>query len=181
MNVRLVFLWSVVGLLGACSGGGGGGGGNAAALRPFAINDAASPALAADVRDLLEAGDRFQYEPDVAAANAIYDAIWAQLVAFTTWVAPNPLNTYQFFVDTDPNTNWGRAYRFTGFSVFAGPVVPFTAGTYTRASGASFPAVTLRTWDDTNAELLIMLDAQNFVHAIQHVNGLPIVDTFRGS
>jgi len=175
----------VVGLclaVAACGGGGGGGDaapGAAGSLTPFAINAAASPAQAADVRNLLEAGDRYQYEPNNAAANAILDGIWTQLTAFATWTdQSNPLNTYQFYIDTNPSTNWGRAYRFSGFSVYAGPVVPFTAGTYTRANGSSYPAVALQTWDGNYAELLVQSDANNFAHAIQNTNGLPIVGFF---
>src|SRR5262245_19809703 len=165
-------------LLAVVVGGGGGGGAGAGALQPFAINAAASPALAADVHNLLEVGDRYQFEPNTTAANVLFDGVWAQLAGTTTWVAPNPLNTYQFFVDSDPYTNWGRAYRFTGFSTFAGPVQPFTSGTYTRPGGASYPAAALQTWDSSNAEFLVMVSATQFVHAIQNTNGLPIVDTF---
>lgn len=165
----------------ACSGGGGGGGGGASAggnLQPFAIDDAASPAVAADVRDLLEVGDRFAFEPDAAQANAIYDALWAALVSANEWLEPGDNTTYEFFDDTDPITNWGRAYRYFGQGTFAGPVVPFTAGTYTRSSGAALPALTLQTWDGSHAELLVILDSDTFVHAIQNTNGLPIVEVF---
>ena len=178
----LVAIVAICLMVAACGGGGGGGdaglSGGGGSLVPFAINDAASPALAADVRNLLEPGDRYQYEPNVAAANAILDGIWAQLTAHATWTASNPLNTYQFYIDTDPNTHWGRAYRFTGFSVYAGPVVPFTAGTYTRANGATYPAVALQTWDSSYAEILVLTDSNNFAHAIQNTNGLPITDLF---
>ena len=150
-------------------------------LLPFAINNAASPALAADVRNLLEVGDRFQYEPDVVAANVIYDGIWAQLLAHVTWTGTNPLNTFQFYNDTNPFTNWGRAFRYTGFSVYAGPVIPFTAGIYTRVDGVQLPAVTLQTYDGSYAEMLVMVDSQTFAHAIQHFNGLPIVEFFSGN
>jgi len=169
----------------ACGGGGGGngggGGGGAGALTPFAIDAAANPALAADVRNLLEVGDRFQYEPNAGAAIAIYDAIWAQLIAFATWTAGNPLYTFQFFNDTNPLTNWGRAYRYTGFSVYAGPVIAFTAGTYTSSNGTNLQAITLTTWDGNYAELLVMLNPQTIVHAIQNNNGLPIADSYTGS
>ena len=167
-------------MVAACGGGGGDAGlGGGGSLVPFAINDAASPAVASDVRNLLEVGDRYQYEPNVTAANAIWDGIWTQLTAHATWTDPsNPLNTYQFYIDTDPNTHWGRAYRFTGFSVYVGPVVPFTAGTYTRPSGATYLAVALQTWDSSYAEILVLTDANNFAHAIQNTNGLPITGFF---
>jgi len=163
--------------LGACSNGGGGGAANGGALQPFAIDAAASPALAASVADVLEVGDRFAYEPDVAAANAIFDAIWQRLLAAPEWLEPGDTTAYEFFDDTDPVTNWGRAYRYFGNGTFAGPVVPFTAGTYTRPSGADLPALTLRTWD-SRAELIVLLDDDTFVHAIQNTNGLPIVEVF---
>ncbi len=167
-------------LLPACSGGGGGGvaGGGAGALQPFAIDAAASPAVAADVRDLLEVGDQFAFEPDAAQANAMYDTIWSLLTAANSWLEPGDNTEYQFFDDSDPITHWGRAYRYSGFGVFSGPVVPFTAGTYTRANGSTLPAVTLQTWDGGHAELLVMVASDVFVHAIQNGNGLPIVETF---
>lgn len=165
--------------LAACSGGGGGGAAGAGAnLRPFAIDDAASPAVAADVRDLVEVGDRFAFEPNAVQANAIYDALWSALVSANEWLEPADNTTYQFFDDTDPITNWGRAYRYSGQGTFAGPVVPFTAGTYTRTSGVALPALTLQTWDGSHAELLVMLDNDTFAHAIQNTNGLPIVEIF---
>lgn len=164
-------------LAAACAGGGGGSGGGGQ-LQPFAIDTAASPALAADVRDLLEAGDHFAYEPDVAAANAIYDQVWLRLASATEWLEPADNTTYEFFDDTDPVTNWGRAYRYFGNGTFAGPVVPFTAGTYTRAGGTGLPALTLQTWDGSHAEFLVLLDDDTCVHAIQNTNGLPIVEVF---
>jgi hypothetical protein len=161
----------------ACTGGGGGRqAGAGGALQPFAIDAAASPAVAADVRDLLERGDRYAFEPDVALANALYDSIWQQLLSATEWLEPADNTSFQFFDDSDPITAWGRAYRYAGNGTFAGPVVPFTAGTYTRANGARLPAVTVQTWDSSHAELLVLLDGDTVVHALQNNNGLPIVE-----
>ncbi|MBL9076786.1 MAG: hypothetical protein JNL08_04735 [Planctomycetes bacterium] len=165
-------------LLAACSNGGGGpAGGAGGSLQPFAIDAAASPAVAASVADLLEVGDHFAYEPDVAAANAIYDQIWQRLVAAPQWLEPGDTTAYEFFDDSDPVTNWGRAYRYFGNGTFAGPMQPFTAGTYTRPNGVDLPALTLTTWD-SRAELIVLLDDDTFVHAIQNTNGLPIVEVF---
>jgi hypothetical protein len=147
-------------------------------LRPFAIDAAASPAIAADVRDLLEVGDHFAFEPDVAQADAIYDALWSDLVSANEWREPGDTTTYEFFDDSDPVTHFGRAYRYFGQGTFAGPVVPFTAGTYTRPGGVVLPALTLQTWDGNHAELLVRIDGDTFVHAIQNTNGLPIVEVF---
>jgi hypothetical protein len=160
----------------AC-GGGVGAGGNGA-LQPFAISAAANPATAADVHNLLEPRDRYRFEPNNGAANAILDNLWTQLTAFNAWTGGNPLNTYRFYNDSDPLTHWGRAYRFTGFAQYAGPIRPFTAGTYTRENGSSYPALILQTWDGTYAEILVLLGPNTFVHANQNVNGLPITETF---
>ncbi len=171
---------SILGMLAltACTGGGGGGAnGGGGRLQPFAIDAAASPAIAASVGDLLEVGDHFAYEPDVAAANAIFDAIWQRLVTATEWLEPGDTTTYEFFDDTDPITHFGRAYRYFGNGTFAGPLVPFTAGTYTRANGVDLPALTLQTWD-SRAEMIVMLDDDTFAHAIQNTNGLPIIEVF---
>ena len=165
----------------ACGGGGadGLGTGGTAGLQPFAISAAASPATAAEVRNLLETGDRYRFEPSNAAANAILDTLWAQLVAVHTWTATARVLTYQFFNDSNPQTHWGRAYRFTGTADnYAGPIRAFTAGTYTRASGSNYPAVILQTWDGNYAEILVFIDPNTFVHANQNVNGLPITYTF---
>ena len=163
----------------ACSGGGGGSGNPATgSLQPFAIDAAASPALAALVRDLLEVGDRFAYQPDVAAANALYDFVWARLSSANEWLEVADGTVYEFFDDQDPVTNWGRAYRYFGQGTFAGPVVPFTAGTYTRAGGGDLPALALQTWDGSRAEFLVLLDDDTVVHALQDTNGLPILERF---
>ena len=138
----------------------------------------ASPALAALVRNLLEVGDRFSYQPDVAAANALYDFVWARLVTANEWLEIADGTVYEFFDDQDPVTNWGRAYRYFGQGTFAGPVVPFTAGTYTRAGGGDLPALALQTWDGSRAEFLVLLDDDTVVHALQDTNGLPIVERF---
>ena len=61
---------------------------------------------------------------------------------------------------------------------YAGPIRPFTAGTYTRANGSSFPAVILQTWGGNYAEILVLIDPSMFVHANQNPNGLPITYTF---
>lgn len=174
----LSLLVSVV--VAGCTGGGGGGGGGAGSVRPFAIDAAASPALASDVRDLLEVGDRYAFEPDTTLANGLYDQIWARLSAFGSWVDAADNDTFEFFDDTDPLTQFGRAYRFFGFGVFAGPVVPFTAGTYTQANGSAHPALALQTWDGQAAELLVLLADDTFLHAVQNTNGLPIVGTYEG-
>lgn len=168
-------------LLTACGGGGGGGapGGTAGPLQPYAIDAAASPALAADVRNLLEAGDRYQFEPDTTAANALYDAIWARLTAVPTWFGAGPANTFEFYFDAEPLTNWGRAFRYVGHDVHVGPVRPFTAGTYTRPNGTRLPALALQTWDVDRAEFLVVVDAGTIVHAIQHLDGLPIATAYR--
>ena len=126
-------------------------------------------------------GDRYRYEPSNAAANAILDGIWVRLVAVHTWVGTARQLTYQFFNDSDPQTHWGRAYRFTGTADnYAGPIRAFTAGTYTRANGSSYQAVILQTWDGNYAEILVLIDPSTFVHAVQNVNGLPITDSFNG-
>ena len=147
-------------------------------LRPFAISAAANPATAADVHNLLEPRDRYRFEPNNGAANAILDNLWAQLIAFNIWTGSNPLNTYRFYNDSDPLTHWGRAYRFTGFAEHAGPIRPFTAGSYMRENGSCYPALILQTWDGTYAEILVMLGPNTFVDANQNVNGLPITETF---
>jgi hypothetical protein len=175
----MVWVPLVASLLACGAGGGGlGGGGGGGALKPWAISDAANPTTAADVHNLLEVGDHYQFEPNNAAANAILENLWARLTAVRTWVGTNPGYTYQFYNDGDPNTHWGPAYRFTGESVWAGPVRPYTAGTYTRANGSSYQAATLRTWDETYAEILVLIDANAFVHANQKVNGLPLIETY---
>ena len=165
----------------ACGGGGadGLGTGGTAGLQPFAISAAVAGLAAAEVRNLLETGDRYRFEPSNAAANAILDTLWAQLVAVHTWTATARVLTYQFFNDSNPQTHWGRAYRFTGTADnYAGPIRAFTAGTYTRASGSNYPAVILQTWDGNYAEILVFIDPNTFVHANQNVNGLPITYTF---
>ena len=166
----------------ACGEGTDGlGTGGLAGLQPFAISAAANPATAGDVHNLLETGDRYRYEPSNAAANAILDGIWVRLVAVHTWVGTARQLTYQFFNDSDPQTHWGRAYRFTGTADnYAGPIRAFTAGTYTRANGSSYQAVILQTWDGNYAEILVLIDPSTFVHAVQNVNGLPITDSFNG-
>lgn len=165
------------------SGNGGsddslGGNGNAS---PWAISRASQPATATDVRNLLEAGDRYRYEADNVAANTILDDIWARLIAAPSWVGTNPLYTYRFYNDIGTITNWGRAFRHTGFDESAGPITAFTAGTYTSVSGAEFPAVILRTWDDEYAEILVLTSEQSFTHAIQHFNGLPIIEHYQAA
>lgn len=163
----------------ACSGSGGGSGSAATGrLQPFAIDAAASPALAADVRNLLEVGDRFVYQPDATAANALYDFVWARLVTANEWLEVADGTVYEFFDDQDPVTNWGRAYRYFGQGTFAGPVVPFTAGSYTRAAGGDRPALALQTWDGSRAEFLVLLDDDTVLHALQDTNGLPILERF---
>ncbi|MEM6673555.1 MAG: hypothetical protein AAF726_11985 [Planctomycetota bacterium] len=166
----------------ACSSGGGGddggnnGGGGPA--RAFSIEDTAATGMGTD---LLVQGDAFIGEPDLATAEAIGDRIWAVLTSTQTWIAPNPLYSYQFYVDSDPITNWGRAFRYTGFNVEAGPIsIPQTAGgfygtgTYVAADGQQFDAVILRTWDTVYWELLVIDSPTTFVHSIQNVNGLPL-------
>ena len=164
----------------ACGGGVDGlGMGSSAGLQPFAISAAANPGSAANVQNVLEAGDHYRFEASNPAANAILDNIWARLVGVQTWTATARALTYQFFNDGNPQTNWGRAYRFTGaLDNYAGPIRPFTAGTYTRANGSTFPAVILQTWDSNYAEILVLTDPSTFVHANQNANGLPITYTF---
>jgi len=167
----------------ACGGGadglGTGGTAGTAGLQPHAISAAANPASAADVRDVLEPGDHYRFEPSNPAANAIFDSIWARLAGGQAWTATARVLTYQFFNDDNPQTHWGRAYRYTGtLDNYAGPIRAFTAGTYTRANGSSFQAVILQTWDNSYAEILVLVDPSTFVHANQNVNGLPITDTF---
>src|SRR5262249_32877575 len=164
-----------------CGGTGadGLGTGGFAGLRPFAISDAAHPATAADVHNLLEAGDHYKFEPSNAAANAILDGIWARLIVVQTWTATANVITYHFFNDTNPQTQWGRAYRYTGtLDDYGSPIRASTAGTYTRANGSNFPAAILETWDQSYAEILVLIDSSTFVHANQNVNGLPITYTF---
>lgn len=171
-------------VLPGCSSGGGGNAGNGngngnGALRPWAIDDAAATGMS---EDLLVPGDMFIGEMDLTAAVALGDQMWAVMRAVPTWVGTNPLYTYQFFDDTDPFTNWGRAYRHTGFDVYAGPIIGppglYGTGTYVAANGEQFDAVILRTWDESYWELLILQGNWKFTHAIQHLNGLPIVDTY---
>src|SRR5262249_1230604 len=133
----------------ACGGGADGlGAGGTSGLQPFAISAAANPATATEVHNLLEAGDRYRFEPSNAAANGILDNIWAQLVVVQTWTATARVLTYQFFNDSDPHTHWGRAYRYTGAADnYAGPIRAFTAGTYTRVNGSNYPAVILEALD----------------------------------
>lgn len=166
----------------ACSGGGGGGGngggGGSGTLIPFAISAAGNVGMATN---LLVAGDAFEAETDPVQRTALGDQIWNVVTSINTWVGTNPTFTYQFYVDTDPFTNWGRAFRYTGFGVYAGPIrIPPTSGpgTYTAANGDTFQAVILQTWDDTYWEILIVQDGTTFVHAVQNVNGLPIVETY---
>lgn len=168
-----------------CSGGGGGGnagggpGAGGGTARPWSIDDAALNGMSTD---LLAAGDAFLGENDLNSAAAIGDRMWAAMSAQGTWVGTNPIYTYQFYDDTDPFTNWGRAFRYTGFSVYAGPVVgPPTflgTGTYIAAGGQQYDAVIMRTWDDTYWELLILQSNTIFTHATQHVNGLPLIETY---
>lgn len=162
-------------LLQGCSGGGGGPpSGNGP--RPWAIDDTA---FSGNGTDLLEGGDMFLGETDLAAAAALGDQIWATLVSATTWVGASSPNTYEFYVDSDPLTNWGRAYRYTGQSVIVGPVIGapgfYGTGTYVGASGQPYDAVILRTWDNSYWELLAVQSPTSLVHAIQNINGLPIV------
>lgn len=169
-----------------CSGGGDRGGGNAGPggggqPTPWAIEDAAAATMGTD---LLFDGDMFMGETDPAQATVIGDRIWAVLTSRATWTADNPLYTYQFYVDTDPVTNWGRAFRYTGFNVEAGPITTpptfFGTGTYVAPNGQQYDAVILRTWDISYWELLVVENGAAFVHAIQNANGLPIAQTYRG-
>ena len=193
--VPQVLLGLLLFLTSGCSGGGGGGGataspGTGASARPWAIDDAA---LTGSATDLLVGGDRFigdldpvsaaaLGDPDLAAATAIGDRIWAALSGPNTWIGDTPLNTYQFYDDVDPITNWGRAFRYTGFDVIAGPIVGppsfYGTGTYVSAAGEPFDAVILRTWDESYWELFVIQNQSTIVHAIQHVNGLPIVRAY---
>ena len=131
-------------------GGGGNGGGSASGARPWAIDDTA---FTGNGDDLLEGGDMFIGENDLTSAMTLGDQIWATLVSTNTWTAPGTAMSYQFFFDTDPNTNWGRAYRYTGQNVVAGPVIGapgfYGTGTYVRANGQAYDAVILRTWDNS--------------------------------
>lgn len=170
-----------------CSSGGGSGGGSApnpgtGGARPWAIDDTAFTGAGTD---LLVGGDMFVGEADLNAAIALGDQIWATLTSHGTWTATSSLYTYQFYVDTDPVTNWGRAFRYTGFDVVAGPVIGapgfYGTGTYTSPNGQQYDAVILRTWDDTYWELLIVQGPGTFTHAVQHLNGLPIVQTYFGN
>ncbi|MEM9383183.1 MAG: hypothetical protein AAGB93_24760 [Planctomycetota bacterium] len=168
----------------SCSNGGGdgGGGGNlggGGTARAWAIENAGATGAGTD---LLMAGDMFIGENDLAAATAIGDRIWARLTGPTTWIGNTPLNTYQFYDDSDPVTAWGRAFRYTGFSVVAGPIIGPTVfygtGTYVAANGQAFDAMIVHTWDDVYWELFVIQDGALFTHAVQHVTGLPIVEDF---
>ena len=179
--VTVLALWLVPA---ACSSGGGDGGGGGGVIgggmaRAWAIEDAGATGAGTD---LLMAGDMFIGEPDLAAATAIGDRIWAALSGPNTWIGDTPLNTYQFYVDTDPITNCGRAFRYTGFSVYAGPIVGPTVfygtGTYVTANGQSFDAMIVHTWDDVYWELFVVQNGNLFTHAVQNVTGLPIIEDF---
>ncbi len=167
----------------SCSGGGGGNHRNPAAgsggAQPWAIDDTA---ISGNGVDLLQGGDMFIGEMDGPAAVALGDQIWATLTSIQTWTAANPLYTYRFYDDTDPFTNWGRAFRYTGFNVEVGPIIGppgfYGTGTYVDPLGQSYPAVILRTWDLTYWELLVIQSPTSIVHAIQHTSGLPIAQTY---
>lgn len=181
----LVALFSLVLLVSTgCSSGEDGGNTAPAAdasARPWAIDDAA---LTGAGTDLLVGGDQFIGDLDPGSAAALGDQIWATLTGVQTWVAENPVYTYRFYDDTDPVTNWGRAFRYTGFDVVAGPIIGppgfYGTGTYVTPAGQPFDAVILRTWDSSYWEILIVQDAGTIVHAIQHVNGLPIARGYAG-
>ena len=175
---------SILMVLASCSGGGGGkagsgNGGGGGPVQPWAIEDAG---LTGTSVDLLIAGDQFVGEMDAGAAAQIADRMWTQMTAPTTWVGTNPLFTYQLYNDSDPFTNWGRAYRHTGFDVYAGPLVGpswfYGTGTYFAATGEQYDAAILHTWDADYWELIIMMDPQILVHANQHTNGFPLADTY---
>ncbi|MEL6905645.1 MAG: hypothetical protein AAFP22_09575 [Planctomycetota bacterium] len=182
--VPQVLLGLLLFLTSGCSGGGGGGGataspGTGASARPWAIDDGA---LTGSATDLLVGGDRFIGDLDPVSAAALGDQMWAVLAAGQMWVADNPIYTYRFYDDVDPITNWGRAFRYTGFDVIAGPIVGppsfYGTGTYVSAAGEPFDAVILRTWDESYWELFVIQNQSTIVHAIQHVNGLPIVRAY---
>lgn len=180
---------SAVFLLSACGGGGGDGSNNnanadnrvapcnQATLSPWAISDAGNAGLG---NHIAEPCDQFQYEDDVNAALNQWEEIWSTLAAARTWTeTSNPLYTYSFYEDIGTPTNFGRAYRYTGFDVSVGsirtPMAIVGPGTYTRPNGEAFSAMVLQTWDMDSWEMIVIIDARNFAHFIQHTNGLPII------
>lgn len=145
---------------------------------PGAISTAADASRADSVSGLLQVGDHYSYRNDVEA-NRVLDDIWAALIAADTWVADNPLVTYEFWDDCGTVTNWGRAYRHSGFDVQVGGIRPFTAGTYTSVDGVQHLAVILQTWDNTFAEILVLTGPDSFTHAVQNSNRLPIINHYQ--
>ena len=144
---------------------------------PRPISNAGNSGHAAHIAQLC---DRFDYEANLDKASAMWDNIWRILTGPHTWTANNnPLHTYQFYVDNDPFTNWGRAFRYTGFAMEAGPIRSPMAivgtGIYTAPDGATFQAMILQTWDVTYWEMIVVIDDRNFAHLQQHFNGLPLV------
>ncbi|MDP6928164.1 MAG: hypothetical protein QF412_00555, partial [Planctomycetota bacterium] len=114
--------------------------------------------------------------------SALWDQIWNILIGTSTWTGTNPVFTYGFFLDTNPLTNWGRAYRHSGFGTYAGPIgTPMAilgSGTYTGANQTDYPAMILRTWDDSYWEMIVIRDPNTHTHANQHTNGLPLIETY---
>lgn len=148
-------------------------------LIPWAISNAGNYGIATNIA---QPCDRFDYEPDLSTAWAMWDDIWRVLSTPNTWTARgNPQFTYQYYVDSNYYTNWGRAYRYTGVETSAGPIRTPQAfvgpGTYTAPNGTSFRAMVLQTWD-YNWEMIVIIDERNYAHATQHFNGLPIVNFY---
>lgn len=181
-------------LLTACGGGGGNSDENASAdadtriaqctqttLSPWAISDAGNAGLGSNIA---EPCDQFQYEDDVNTALNQWEQIWSTLAAARTWTeTSNPLYTYSFYEDVGTPTNFGRAYRYTGFDVAVGsirtPMAIVGPGTYTTPQGDTYSAMILQTWDMDSWEMIVIIDERNFAHFIQHTNGLPIITYYR--
>ena len=94
------------------------------------------------------------------------------------WVAPsNPLYSYEFY--EDPSFMPGPLFRYTGFAVHVGGVVPKTIGRYWTADGRGpFLAASLHTWDH-NPEFLVAESDTQIAHATEHFNGMPTVLEYR--
>jgi hypothetical protein len=138
--------------------------------------------------DLLEKGDRFDFVLESAGAGSRSAEIWDVINerSVPCWIADNPLFTYQFFlapplvVNPPPNT-FVSSYRYTGFDVSTGSFIVHSTGIYKRAgSEQGFLAAGVTTWD-SGPEFLVVFDNTTIVHTIQHINGTPIITTYKAA
>lgn len=150
-------------------------------IQAWAVSDAGNTGYA---EHLAAPCDKFEYEANVTEALLQWDVMWQTLTAPRTWTNPsNPLYTYSFYEDYGSSTNFGRAYRHTGFDISVGsigtPMAIVGPGIYTNAKGVEYQAMVLRTWDSSYWEMFIFEDERNFAHLNQHTNGYPVISHYQ--